>query len=951
MLRVKAAALAALGAALLLAPELAAQRKPAARGISPDIWVERTIRGMSLKEKVGQMVMVEFNGIFANEKGDYFLNLKRYVEGDRVGGLIIFRSEAYEAAVLINRLQKSAKVPLFIAADFERGAASLFPHAVSFPTNMGIGATGSEEFAYLQGKITGSEARALGIHWIYAPVSDVNNNPDNPIINIRSFGEDPEKVARLAAAFVRGAQEAGVIATAKHFPGHGDTAQDSHSELAVIDADKSRMYSVELVPFKATVEAGVDAIMTAHIALPRFAGEPNLPATLSQEILTDLLRSELGFKGLIVTDAMVMGGITNAYWTGEAAVAAVKAGADMVLMPPDGRVAIDALLRAVGRGEISEKRINESVRRILAAKAKLGLHRKKLVDIDALAKLFGDPENQSKADAMSDRSVTAVLNGDGSLPIDARRARQLFSVIVSDEPDSDVGSVLQRELARRAEDLTSARIDSRSSPEEIEAALDKAARADLIICSPFVRVRAWKGTVALPEKQARFVERLLALGKPVIVVAFGNPYVIRQFPQVRNYLCAYSYADVAQRSAARALFGEIAVSGKLPISLGPEYPAGSGLDIPRLDMTLADAEPEQAGISSEKLEPLYALIERGVEERAFPGAVLVVGRRGKIAVRRAFGAFDYSETAQPMTLDAIFDLASLTKVVGTTTAAMILFERRRLDLEMPVYRYIPEFGREGGKEKVKVKHLLTHSSGLPAYERLFLELKGKESFIKRICQMPLEYEPGSKAVYSDFGMILLGEIIERVTARKLDEFYRAEIFQPLGMRETMYRPPRSLLKRIPPTEDDPWRKRVVRGEVHDENTYAMGGISAHAGLFSTAGDLAKFCQMMLNGGIYDHRRILRRATIEKFTRRQDWVPSSSRAMGWDTPTPGGAGGSLLSASAYGHTGFTGTSIWIDPERELFVIFLTNRVHPTRENNKIREYRAMVHDAVVNALID
>lgn len=951
MSRAKAAVLAVFGAALLMVPALAGQLKPAARGTSSDRWAERTIRGMSLKEKIGQMVMVEFNGIFAHEKSEYFLNLKRYVEEDRVGGLIIFRSEAYEAATLINRLQKLAKVPLFIAADFERGAASLFPHAVSFPTNMAIGATGSEEFAYLQGKIAGEEARALGIHWIYAPVADVNNNPDNPIINIRSFGEDPQKVARLAAAFVRGAQEAGVIATAKHFPGHGDTSQDSHSELAVINADKSRMYSVELVPFKAAIEAGVDAIMTAHVALPRFASEPNLPATLSRDILTDLLRGELGFKGLIVTDAMVMGGITNAYWTGEAAVAAVKAGADMVLMPPDGRVAIDALLRAVERGEIGEERINESVRRILAAKAKLGLHRKKFVDIDALAKLLGSPENQSKADAMADRSITAVLNKDGVLPVDARRVRRLSSVVVLDEPDSTLGSVLERELARRAEDLTRERIDSRSSPEEIEAALEKAARADLIICSTFVQVKAWKGTVALPEKQARFVERLLALGKPAIVIAFGNPYVIRQFPQVRNYLCAYGYADVAQRSAARALFGEIDVSGKLPISLGPEYPAGSGLDIPRLDMRLADAEPEAVGISSERLEPLYALIERGVQERAFPGAVLLVGRRGKIAVRRAFGAFDYSESAQPMTTDAIFDLASLTKVVGTTTAAMILFERRRLDLEMPVYRYIPEFGREGGKEKVKVKHLLTHSSGLPAYERLFLELKGKESFIKRICQMPLEYEPGSRAVYSDFGMILLGEIIERVTARKLDEFYRAEIFQPLGMMETMYRPPRSLLKRIPPTEDDPWRKRVVRGEVHDENTYAMGGVSAHAGLFSTADDLAKFCQMMLSGGIYDHRRILRRATIEKFTRRQDWVPSSSRAMGWDTPTPGGAGGSLLSPSAYGHTGFTGTSIWIDPERELFVIFLTNRVHPTRENDKIREYRAKVHDAVVNALID
>jgi CubicO group peptidase (beta-lactamase class C family) len=396
-----------------------------------------------------------------------------------------------------------------------------------------------------------------------------------------------------------------------------------------------------------------------------------------------------------------------------------------------------------------------------------------------------------------------------------------------------------------------------------------------------------------------------------------------------------------------ALFGEYAVSGTLPVTLPGLHPYGHGLSLPRHDMTLRRARPEEVGFTDGALDEADRVVERALAEQAFPGAVLAVGKDGALVRLQAFGRLSGEPGAPAVAPDTVYDLASLTKVVVTTTAAMILVDEGRLDLAKPVSAFLPGF-RGGAKDKVTVWHLLTHSSGLDWWAPLYREIEGQAAFVARIQAMDLVFEPGTKSLYSDLGLILLGEILERVAGEGLEPFIRARLLAPLGMQDTGYRPAAVLLPRIAPTERDAWRGRLLHGEVHDENAFAMGGVAPQAGLFGTAPDLARFAQMLLNGGVYDHHRIVSRETIETFTRRAG-VPGSSRALGWDTPSENSSAGVLFSPRSFGHTGFTGTSLWIDPERQLFLILLTNRVYPTRENDAIRRVRPAVADAVVRAL--
>ncbi len=414
------------------------------------------------------------------------------------------------------------------------------------------------------------------------------------------------------------------------------------------------------------------------------------------------------------------------------------------------------------------------------------------------------------------------------------------------------------------------------------------------------------------------------------------------------FVCAYGSAASSQRAAIAALFGEIDVQGKLPVTLPDLYPYGHGLDWARREMTLPRALPEEAGFRPAGLEEVDAVLEGFVEQGAFPGGVLAVGYKGTLAYLKPFGRLSYDEGAPEVTAATIYDLASLTKVVATTAMAMILVDEGALDLDKPVVDYLPLFVGPG-KEKVTVRQLLTHSSGMVAYGDLYNEISGKKAYLERILAMDLEYEPGTRSVYSDYGMILLGEILERVAGLPMGAFLEERVYGPLGMTDTGFLPADALRERIAPTEDDPWRGYRVRGEVHDENAHAMGGVAPHAGLFSTATDLARFLQMILNGGVFEHQRIVSRQIVEEWTRRAG-VPDSDRATGWDTKSAEkSSAGNYFSPNSFGHLGYTGTSMWVDPERRLFVILLTNRVHPTRENNLIRQARPAVADAVIKAL--
>jgi beta-N-acetylhexosaminidase len=922
-------------------------------------WVERTFAGMSLREKIAQMLMVPFFGGFQAAGSAEYKAVLRHVEENGVGGLIldtargplgIKRSQVYPTAVIANALQRRAKIPLLIGADFEAGTRMRLEEGTALPSAMAIAASGDPKRAYEAGKITGIEARAAGVHWVFAPVADVNNNPDNPIINFRSFGEDAREVGKYVSEYVRGVEEHGALATAKHFPGHGDVDIDSHLSLAVVVASRAELERNELPPFRAAIAAGVRSIMPGHLSVPALEPDRNVPATLSRRILIGLLREEMKFDGLIVTDAMEMGGVTTLFAPGEAAVRAATAGADMILMPPVPDAAIASIEGAVRSGRIAAAQIDASVRRILAAKARLGLQEHRLVDVDRLNETFARPEFAARAQDIADRGVTLLRDEQHLLPLDSTRPQRALLVALSGDRDACPAETLAPEIQPRVDSLTVLRADTHFSGAG-KLTLPPADSYDLIIAALFVRVADRKGHVAFPEDQRAFVNRLIETGKRGVIVAFGSPYLIGQFPNAKTWLAAFSANSVAQRAVARALFGETPIGGRIPVTVPGVVERGTGIRMAANPMVLRRACRE----FSERLGPAYEVLNRAVKDGAFPGGVLAVGLRNQLAIR-PFGKMTCDKKAARVTADTIYDVASLTKPIVTTTAVMMLVEAKQIDLDAPVSRYLPEFvcgavcdPNQDWRARVTIRKLLLHTAGLAAHRRFYEQAKSKRAVLAAVMAEPPVGEPGKQIEYSDLGFILLGAIVESVTGEELDAFARARVFAPLGMSDSRFNPSKTLRARIAPTEKDAtYRKRLIHGEVHDENAWAMGGVAGHAGMFSTAADVAAFAQMMLNGGIYAHHRLLARSTLAEFTTRHN-IGNSAWALGWDVPVAPSSSGRYFSKRTYGHTGFAGTSMWIDPERELFVVLLTNRVHPTRANNKIRQVRPVVHDAIIEAL--
>ena len=906
-------------------------------------WVERTLESLSLRQRVGQMTMVWLLGDYTSTSDPTFVESRRWVVDDGVGGVVMSLGSPIELAAKVNDLQRLAKVPLLIASDLEPGlgrlegglfAPTLYTggSATILPSNMAIGATGREANAELAGRITGREARAIGIHLVFAPVVDVNNNPSNPVINTRSFGEEPAAVARMSAAFVRGVQSEGVAATAKHFPGHGDTDTDSHLALPVVRSDRARLDRVELVPFRAAIEAGIAGVMSAHIALPAL-GRDSVPATLVPAVIHGLLRDALGFRGVAITDALSMEGVGAGYSVERSAVLAVLAGADILLKPTDTRRAIDAVVAAVERGEIPAATIDASVRRILGLKVRTGAVARPAVPLDSLRMIVGAAAHRDAAARIAVEAITLLRDRDGLVPVHGDVPTLVLTY--SGELDIEAGRAFAAEL-RLA--LPRARV-SRITPRTPRAELDSLVRpGDRVVIYTLVRTVEGEGRFAMATQVARWIDSLSAT-HPVLVAAHGNPYLLREMPRVGTYLATFGRGPDLERAAARAIAGRARISGKSPISLPGFFQRDDGLVRPFAGSQDAPtaAPPGLLGDS------LRSLLDRAVEDRAFPGAFAVVGNHAGVLAQYGAGHLDDAGSPRP-TEHTLWDLASLTKVVALTTAMMQLVEAGRVGLDAPVQHYLPEW-TGAGKERVTVRLLLTHSSGLPAWRPLYKEADSPSAAMLLAYATPLDTTPGVRMVYSDLGAILMGEIVRRVTGERIDAFFASHVARPLKLTESLFLPPRELWPNVAPTEIDPWRQRKLRGEVHDENAFALGGVSAHAGLFSTASDLSRFARMYLNGGELDGARVIAPATIRMFIAVQDSA-FSNRALGWETPTGQNSAGHLMKRPAFGHTGFTGTSIWIDPARDLFVVLLTNRVNPTRVNLKITAWRQALADLVM-----
>jgi beta-N-acetylhexosaminidase len=919
---------------------------------------------LSLEEKAGQLFMSWSLSRVEGKPGD--TNHERmlaWVRDAGLGGVILSLGTVDDAAALVPRLQAAAKVPLLLAGDFEGGVWFRLQGAAELGNQMLVGATGSAALAEAMGRVTGEEAKALGFHWVFAPVLDVNSNPANPIINVRSFGEDPELVAKLGCAFARGVRSTGLIPCAKHFPGHGDVDTDSHLALATVPGDGSKLRACELLPFARACREGLESVMTGHLAVPGLGEDPAVPATLSKKILGDVLRGELGFTGLVVTDALEMGGVKNAFPPGEVAVRALLAGADVLLMPPDPLAARAAVVEAVRAGRVPMARLDDAVLRILRAKAKVGLlsgggqvakywwtqfTQGSLVGAGAAhepseevwrATSAGTDEARNVGQQIAARGVTLVRDRGGVLPL-ALGGDAAITVTMSDGSEAAADS---RDLVAQPRSF---RLTAASPPDvvaRVAAAVGGAKRIELYL---HVKVREYSGGIGMPTSWQPVIDALRD-EQQVVVVSYGNPYLVQNLPEADVYVATYADTAAVRRTVLAGLRGEGAFLGRLPVTIPGVATAGSGLtQLPGpVASSLPRYWPAHEDMAAALPVTLRQLLEAAIADGAFPGASCLVARRGSVIAEVVAGKQSYAAEASPVTPTTRFDLASLTKVSATTPAVLKLVATNKVSLDDPVQKWLPAFTGIG-KDKVTIRHLLAHNGGLPAYERFHRTLAGKDAIVAAAAAEGLMYEPGTGPTYSDLGFILLMAVVEKASGEPFATFVEREVLKPLAMRTATFAPTAGPpLGNAAPTERDEARGGILRGFVHDENAFAMGGVSGHAGLFATANDVAHFGVAMLAGGSGVLPRDLVAAAIQPAGIGDD----RTRGLGFQMVADGSWGGTKVPPGTFGHTGFTGTSLWCCSRHDLCVVLLTNRVHPTRVNNKITAVRRAVHDLVLDSV--
>ena len=930
----------------------------------PTNWAEKTLSQLSLREKIGQMMVYRMTMRLENVSSEKWKEINSLIASVGIGTIHLWYGDVGSSIALMHKMQTLSKIPILFDADIEYGLNQRFPSGTDLPPLMAIAATSDIENAYQVGKIIAKEARAVGVHWNLSPVVDVNNNPLNPIINTRSFGEEPKKVSEFGISLMKGLQDYGMLATAKHFPGHGDTETDSHSSLAMIPSDSSRLWSVEISPFQAMSDAGVDAIMVAHVHAPDYQPEADKPSSMSPFWIQSILREKIGFKGVVITDAMSMGGISKNYSDAFALIETIKAGSDVIIQNYNLKGSVDTIENAVNDGEISIYRINESVLKILKMKEKVGLHKSTKISLDRFYNSYSKKEHKLIAKQIAQEAITCVKYDTNIFPFSPNNPDILYAIDIYDSGYNHEMSTVTKGLKKSGLKIKPLQIDESDSKIVLNAMLDEIPENALVLVNAFANPKASKDRIFLPENESEFLRTLMNKTDRIVLASLGTPYLIQEFPGIPVYLCAYKNNSVMQSALVNALLGKNKISGKLPVSIPGVAKFGDGLVVEKQEIQIQkngnlpgpkiiQVMPGEIGISNKKLNQL---LEESVKNKAWPGGVLLAAKDGKIFAKEAFGFHTYDKKRETRTSD-IFDLASITKVISTTSAIMKLVENEKLNLDDPVVKYLPDFkGKQikyfDQKSKITIRNLMTHTAGLAPFKQFYLMESSKEGRLDSLYNSEPETKIGEKVVYSDIGLIMLGKLVENVSGVSLDKYVDSLIFQPMGMISTFYNPPKEKLHRIVPTEiSDQYRIGLIHGEVHDENAHSIGGVAGHAGLFSTARDLARFSQMMLNKGIYGWTRIFKTETVDLFTQRANVVDGSSRCLGWDSPDGEASGGVYLSDSSFGHNGFTGTSLWIDPENQIIVILLTNAVHPNRSWKKPKyfDWRQRIHSAVYETL--
>lgn len=943
-----------------------------------DKWVDSLMNKMTLDQKIGQFFMIQ---AYSNKNSQHLEELLQTINKYEVGGIIFMQGGPIAQAKMTNRLQKASNIPILVAIDAENGLGFRLDSTLSYPVQMALGAIGDDTLIYKMGFEIGEQCRLLGIHMNMAPVSDINLNPDNPIINHRSFGEDRNQVARKSWLYASGMQDAGVLATAKHFPGHGDTQEDSHFDLPVISQTKSQLDSIELFPFSYLINKGIGAIMTGHLQVPALEPNGKIPASISSQIINKKLKRDLDFNGLIITDAMNMKGISNTYSSGESSVKALKAGNDMIEIIPRLDRAILAVKQAVQNGELSFDEIDEKCRKILMVKKWLGLDRQRLVSLDNLLPKMNDFHYQLTKRLLFEQSMTVLLNQQEIVPIQRLDTLKIASLMIGSEEITP----FQQMLANYTQ-IDHFNIGKTALAIETDLLLNQLKPYNLLVVGVNGMGLYPRRRFGITDQQIDLIEKLIE--RNVIITYFGNPYSLPNFPSIakaKSLIIAYQSDPDAQEMAAQLIFGATAGTGMLPVTVKNMFPLNSGIVIPnikRLKYTL----PEEENISTILLNSkLDSLAKYGIEKKAFPGCQVFVAKNGKVIFNKSYGFHTY-ENNEPVRNDNLYDLASVTKVTGALPAIMKLYDDKKINLDKTLANYFEEF-KNSNKSEITLRDVLTHQARLQSFipfwlepgstkkiregvfrsqpsekfqvrvsSQLYVRNDFKNQIIADIVKSPLRNQ--KEFHYSDLGFSLFPEVTERLTGTEFQEYLNLEFFKSLGAESTGFKPyERFPLNKIIPTELDlSFRKELITGFVHDELSALMGGISGNAGLFSNANDLAKVMQMYLQLGFYGGKQYIQPETIREFTKVQFPMTENRRALGFDKPNRGTNGiikfpAADASPESYGHTGFTGTFVWSDPENKLLFIFLSNRVHPTRRITTINDLniRLKMHQAVYDAI--
>ena len=920
-------------------------------------WVDSVYNSLTLEQKIGQLFMV---AAYSNKNENHKLSIIKLIEEQYIGGLIFFQGNPKEQVRLTNLYQSKARTPLFIAMDAEWGLNMRISNTKEYPWAMTLGAISDNDLIYRMGRDIARQCKRLGVHINFAPVVDVNTNPKNPIIGNRSFGDNPYNVASKGIAYTKGMQDNYVMACAKHFPGHGDTYSDSHKTLPIIEHKRSRIDSIEMYPFKKLIKAGISSIMVAHLGVPSIEHDKKKPSSLSSKVVSEILKKELGFEGLIFTDALNMKGVSNLYKPGRLDIRAFKAGNDMLVFSENVTKAVSLIKKAIQKGRISEKRLKNSVYKILLAKYWAGLNKKQRVEENKLLEDLNDPKYNLLQRELIASSISVLRNREFILPI-KELAKKSFAYVA-------LGKGKHDRFLKSLNRYIYVNPFSFNHRNEIDI-LNELSSYDLVIIGIHGRAKKPWDKDILSDKEKKLIQKLSNHNK-VILTYFTSPYSLGNSREIENaeaVVLAYQNTELAQDITAQILFGALAAKGILPIYINSEFNSQNPIQYEKINR-LSYSIPESCGLNSQILEnKLDSIVELGLNHKAFPGAQLWVSKNARVVIDKSYGYQTYNKRDK-VENHHLFDLASLTKILVSAPLIMELVDRKKIDLDKPFSRYYLGL-LNSNKRGLKLRDILAHQARLkpwipfyketlgenggylePYYSKekkeqystkvardLFILDSYKDSIYHKIKESNLR--PKKRYVYSDLGYYLIKDYLEKLYKLPFEEIIQKHIFDFIGVPRMSYLPLKKFnSKEIAPTENDMYfRKQLLRGYVNDQGAAMMGGVGGHAGLFANANDVGKIMQMYLQNGNYGDIQFFKPQTIKEFTSYQ--FPDNHenrRGLCFDKHPLVGRSTvcNCVSSSSFGHTGFTGTIAWADPGYNLVFVFLSNRVYPEASNRRL-----------------